>query len=183
MNSFSFIEVRKEIVLLILPVLLVLITACTGNSRNSGGSGDINLTQDSLINYNKKVIRTEDEDIEDYISRHQWKMIKTSTGLRYMIYSNGNGIRASKGKAATILYSVRLLNGDLAYSLRSGGAAGIQNRSWRGGERVGRGNFIIAGDRAKFIVPSHLAFGLLGDQDKIPRNATLVYDIDLIQLK
>jgi FKBP-type peptidyl-prolyl cis-trans isomerase len=39
------------------------------------------------------------------------------------------------------------------------------------------------GDRAKFIVPSHLAFGLLGDQKMIPPQATLVYDVELINLK
>jgi FKBP-type peptidyl-prolyl cis-trans isomerase len=39
------------------------------------------------------------------------------------------------------------------------------------------------GDRAKFIVPSHLAFGLLGDQNKIPQHATLVYDIELVKIK
>jgi len=36
------------------------------------------------------------------------------------------------------------------------------------------------GDRAKLIVPSHLAFGLLGDLKKIPAGATLVYDIEIL---
>ena len=39
------------------------------------------------------------------------------------------------------------------------------------------------GDRAKFIIPSHLAFGLLGDMKKIPAKAVLVYDIELIKIK
>jgi len=38
------------------------------------------------------------------------------------------------------------------------------------------------GDKAKFIIPSHLAYGLLGDQKQIPPGATLVYDVELIQL-
>ena len=38
------------------------------------------------------------------------------------------------------------------------------------------------GDKAKFIIPSHLAFGLLGDENKIPKRATLVYDVELIDV-
>jgi FKBP-type peptidyl-prolyl cis-trans isomerase len=39
------------------------------------------------------------------------------------------------------------------------------------------------GDRAKLILPSRLAFGLLGDGKKIPPGATLVYDIELVAQK
>jgi FKBP-type peptidyl-prolyl cis-trans isomerase len=39
------------------------------------------------------------------------------------------------------------------------------------------------GSRAKLIVPSHLAFGLLGDLKKIPEQAVLVYDIELVEVK
>ncbi len=43
--------------------------------------------------------------------------------------------------------------------------------------------FLKTGDRVKFILPSHLAFGLAGDGDKIPAKAALVYDIELLELK
>jgi FKBP-type peptidyl-prolyl cis-trans isomerase len=43
--------------------------------------------------------------------------------------------------------------------------------------------FLKKGDRAKIIIPSHLAFGLVGDGNKIPAMATLVYDLELIELK
>jgi FKBP-type peptidyl-prolyl cis-trans isomerase len=38
------------------------------------------------------------------------------------------------------------------------------------------------GEKAIFIIPSHLAFGLLGDENKIPKRATLVYDVELVQV-
>ena len=43
--------------------------------------------------------------------------------------------------------------------------------------------FMCEGDRAKFILPSHRAFGLTDDQDKIPPKATLIYDVKLIKIK
>jgi FKBP-type peptidyl-prolyl cis-trans isomerase len=39
------------------------------------------------------------------------------------------------------------------------------------------------GDRAKLIIPSHLAHGLVGDLNKIPPLTTIVVDIHLIDLK
>ena len=38
------------------------------------------------------------------------------------------------------------------------------------------------GDRAKFIIPSHLAYGLIGDQNNVGSKTTLVYDIDLVKI-
>ena len=39
------------------------------------------------------------------------------------------------------------------------------------------------GDKAKLVIPSHLAFGLLGDENKIPKRATLIYDVELVEIK
>jgi len=38
------------------------------------------------------------------------------------------------------------------------------------------------GDCAKIIIPSHLAYGLIGDQKKILHKASLVYDIEFISM-
>ena len=83
----------------------------------------------------------------------------------------------------TISYEVRLINGNLCYSSAEKGPK--EFTAGRGEVEVGIEEGILlmrVGDRAKFIVPSHLAFGLLGDQDKIPPQSTLIYDIELIKL-
>jgi len=36
------------------------------------------------------------------------------------------------------------------------------------------------GDKARLILPPHLAFGLLGDDKKIPRRAIIVYEIEVV---
>ncbi len=41
---------------------------------------------------------------------------------------------------------------------------------------------LSVGDKAKFILPSHLAFGTYGDGEKIPSKATLLYDLELIEI-
>ena len=43
--------------------------------------------------------------------------------------------------------------------------------------------FLSVGDKAKLILPSHLAHGLLGDLDKIPPQSILLIDVQLIKIK
>lgn len=62
--------------------------------------------RDQLINVNKKMVRSEDELIDDFIGRYGWNMNKTGTGLRYMIYSEGKGSAANPGMRAILTCSV-----------------------------------------------------------------------------
>ena len=38
------------------------------------------------------------------------------------------------------------------------------------------------GDKAKAIIPSHLAYGFIGDEKQIPKRATLIYDIEVLNV-
>jgi FKBP-type peptidyl-prolyl cis-trans isomerase len=40
--------------------------------------------------------------------------------------------------------------------------------------------YMKKGEKARLILPPHLAHGLIGDMNKIPMNATLIYDIQVI---
>jgi FKBP-type peptidyl-prolyl cis-trans isomerase len=104
--------------------------------------------------------------------------------LRYLIYKKGKGEKAGKGKIAVIGYTLRFLNGNLCYSSDKEGLKEFKIGYGNVESGIEEGILLMhVGDRAKFIVPSHLAFGLLGDQNKIPQQATLVYDIELVKLK
>ena len=139
---------------------------------------------ESLVKANKSLIKTEDQQIEDFIERYGWKMKETGTGLRYMIYKEGLGNISKKGNTVILKYSVSLLSGEMCYSSDE-----KDNKEFiigQGGVEPGLEEgilFLKKGDRVKFILPSHLAFGLLGDGNKIPAKATLVYDVELLELK
>jgi len=140
--------------------------------------------KEPLIKANKKLAQTEDEQIEDFIRRYGWDMKETGTGLRYMIYHEGEGPKAKTGQIARINYSLSLLTGDEIYTSEQTGPK--EFLIGKGGVESGLEEGILLlkkGDRAKFIIPSHLAFGLMGDSEKIPAKATLVYDVELIDLK
>lgn len=174
----------KKISLLSLGVIFLVISSCGDLARPDRSSRVPKTLNDSIITYNKAITGTESQEIEDFIARYHWKMKETGTGLRYMIYRPGNGPKSIPGKTAVLKYEVRLLTGDLIYTSAQDGLKEFV---------IGHGNvesgleegilLLRTGDRAKFIVPSHLAFGLLGDQKKIPQRATLVYDIEFISQK
>ena len=158
--------------------------SCSEQPKPASSTRHLEMMGDSLVNYNRGVVLTEDQQIGDFVARYGWKMTKTGTGLRYLIFKKGHGKLAVKGKIAVIRYSVRLLNGNLCYSSDKDGLK--EFKIGYGGVESGVEEGILLmhlGDRAKFIVPSHLAFGLLGDQNKIPPHATLVYDIELVEIK
>jgi FKBP-type peptidyl-prolyl cis-trans isomerase FkpA len=139
--------------------------------------------KEPLILANQEAARIENEQIEDFISRHHWNMETTATGIRYMIMKQGIGAKAGEGKTVKLSYTLSLLNGDTVYSALIDGPIVFQ---------VGKGQVITGleeailllkvGDRAKFIIPSHLAYGLIGDQKKIRQKASLVYDIEFISM-
>jgi FKBP-type peptidyl-prolyl cis-trans isomerase FkpA len=159
-------------------------SSCQDNPKSTAGTKNVGVNKDSMLNFNKRMVRTEDQQIDDFASRYEWKMNKTSTGLRYMIYKKGNGEAAKRGMIATLKFTLRLLNGDLIKSSDEKGPLVFE--IGHGGVESGLEEGILLlhkGDHVKFIVPSHLAFGLIGDQEKIPPGATLVYNVELINLK
>ena len=139
---------------------------------------------ESLLKANRYLVKQEKEDIENYIRRHGWQMKETGSGLRFELVEKGNGPKATAGKIAVLEYSCKLITGDLMYSSAKDGPKTFV--IGHGGVESGLEEAVLlmrVGDQARLIIPSHLAFGLLGDDRKIPSRASLVYEIKLIDLK
>jgi len=167
-------------------VLAGVLTACNQNQDKKlpENQTDQKQLRENLINANKQAVKAESQQIDEYIRRHQWQMQKTGSGLRYTVYQEGTGEKARVGKIAVLKYSVSLIDGTQIYSSEEKGVKSFE--IGHGGVEGGLEEGILllrVGDRAKFILPSHLGFGLLGDQDKIPPKSTLIYDIELLALR
>lgn len=161
--------------------LMLVFPRCKPETRPAIATDHLRMMDAKLINYNQQVVRTENDEIGDYIARHQWKMLKTSTGLQYMIYEKGKGKKIIKGEKVRFNFKLSLLNGNKIYSSDSLGVRIIYPGTSEGEPGLQEALLLMQyGDRAKLIIPSHLAFGLLGDLKKIPAGATLVYDIEIL---
>jgi len=162
----------------------MIVCSCNQSNRPVEQENKSTDVEESLVKINKKLVKSEDEQIEDFLARYGWEMSKTGTGLRYLIYELGSGIKAEKGKIAKVDFTISLLNGEVCYTSNPDGPK--EFKIGQGGVESGLEEGILLlkeGDRAKFIIPSHLAFGLVGDLDKIPAKATVVYDLKLLELK
>ncbi|AWG25664.1 peptidylprolyl isomerase [Flavobacterium kingsejongi] len=110
---------------------------------------------------------------------------KTESGLRYKIIQKGNGKPAENGKTVAVHYSGSLENGQ------------VFDSSYKRKEPIefplGKGNVIAGwdegiallqeGDKARFVIPSHLGYGSRGAGGVIPPDATLIFDVELMKVK
>ena len=110
---------------------------------------------------------------------------KTDSGLRYKIIQKGDGAKAEKGQTVAVHYKGMFPDGkEFDNSFKRGNPIEFP---------VGMGNVIPGwdegiqllqvGDKARFVIPSQLAYGSRGAGGVIPPNATLVFDVELVNVK
>lgn len=109
---------------------------------------------------------------------------KTESGLRYQFIQQGNGDKSEKGKTVSVHYKGQLLDGtvfDSSYKRNQpiGFTLGVGQviPGWDEGIQLLR-----VGDKARFVIPSDLAYGPRGAGGVIPPNATLVFDVELVSV-
>jgi FKBP-type peptidyl-prolyl cis-trans isomerase FkpA len=165
-------------------LILAAIGSCSGPEQTRDSVITDHAVRESLIRANQQLNFSESEEIEKFQLRKGWQMKRTGTGLRYLIDSTGSGLYAKPGMRATVKFKLSLLNGKICYSSDSTGLEQfiIDQDEVESGLHEGI-KLMRAGDKAKFILPSHLAHGLAGDHDCIPARSPVIYDIELIQLK
>ncbi|MEM7087224.1 MAG: peptidylprolyl isomerase [Bacteroidota bacterium] len=110
---------------------------------------------------------------------------ETASGLRYQIIQKGEGKKAEKGNQVSVHYKGMFADGkEFDNSYKRGNPIQFP---------VGMGNVIAGwdegiqllhvGDKARFVIPSNLGYGPNGAGGVIPPNATLVFDVELMDVK
>lgn len=110
---------------------------------------------------------------------------KTDSGLRYQIIQKGSGKKAEKGKQISVHYKGQLTNGtvfDSSYQRKEPidftVGTGQVIKGWDEGLQL-----MQVGDKARLVIPSQLAYGSQGAGGVIPPDATLIFDIELMDVK
>jgi FKBP-type peptidyl-prolyl cis-trans isomerase len=168
----------------LLILFLVNLLACGGNKSTSTELQKSEDITDELIQNQKDVVRDEAEEIDAYVIRRGYKLNKTETGLRYMIYKKASGgQRIEVMDEVEFKYSVSLLSGETVYSSDStGNMKLIVGRSdMATGLQEGL-QLMALDEKALFIIPSHLGYGLTGDGDRIRNYQTMVVDVEVVKV-
>ncbi|HEY1196490.1 peptidylprolyl isomerase [Flavobacterium sp.] len=110
---------------------------------------------------------------------------KTESGLRYKMIQKGEGKRAEAGKTVSVHYEGSLENGkvfDSSYPRKKPIefklGIGQVIEGWDEGIAL-----LQVGDKARFVIPSDLGYGPSGAGGVIPPNATLIFDVELMDVK
>ncbi|MCK0109056.1 peptidylprolyl isomerase [Flavobacteriaceae bacterium S0825] len=110
---------------------------------------------------------------------------KTDSGLRYQVLQEGTGDKAEKGKTVSVHYKGQLSDGtvfDSSYKRNQPIdfvlGVGQVIPGWDEGIQL-----LKVGDKARFVIPSDLAYGSAGAGGVIPPDATLIFDVELMNVK
>jgi len=149
---------------------------------------------ENAVNWNALEVFNEfknkkDRDLQDLVSKEN-ELIKemskgyneTKSGLKYIILNKGEGDKPFSGDLVKVHYKGQLLDQT------------VFDSSYKRNEpiefKVGEGQVISGwdegimllnkGDKARFIIPSKLAYGESGAGGVIPPNATLIFEVELI---
>jgi FKBP-type peptidyl-prolyl cis-trans isomerase len=124
------------------------------------------------------------KDLE--LVEQKWPQVKkTNSGIRYIIQREGQGESPKPGYTVSVLYTGQLLDGkifdqylekDQPFTFRIAREQVIE-----GWDQVLQ--LMKRGEKRLVIIPPELAYGFRGQPPKIPRNATLVFEIELIDFK
>lgn len=111
-------------------------------------------------------------------------VITTDSGLQYFLVESGDGQMPESGQIVSVQYTGFLDDGTVFDSSVDRGTPfqfplgqGAVIRGWDEGIAL-----LNEGSRARLIIPSDLGYGAGGSGGVIPPNATLIFDVELVEI-
>lgn len=137
-------------------------------------------------------------EIEKYLSENNITTQKTEAGVYYEILEEGTGPQAANGNTVRVAYTGRLLSGEFFDS--SYEEVARENNAYMEGRPYGPYEFVLGqggvikgwdegitylneGTKARFYIPSPLAYGPQQRSEVIGPNSILVFDIELVEVR
>lgn len=125
------------------------------------------------------------ESVKNEASKMETKEITTPSGLKYVDYKVGEGVQPQAGQSVIVHYTGTLTNGQKFDSSVDRGqpfsftlGRGMVIRGWDEGLAT-----MKVGGKRKLIIPPELGYGARGAGGVIPPNATLLFDVELLDVK
>ena len=174
----------------ILYIFLILFTAVF-SCKQQDPTGNVVLQhnreaeaeKEAFFTGNKKILQLEKDEIEIFVQRYDWDMNVSNTGLWYQILDKGEGKEPQEGNKIEMQYEMMLLTGEKIYDSEEKGAMCFVLE--KSGDIVGLHEavkMLKEGGKARFIIPSYLGYGTVGDGEKIEGNTPFVVIVKSLKI-
>lgn len=176
-----FFTSRSNGVQVLLCLLFLSVLSCTSDRKQEMTEAEY---REHLEKVNRILVLDEKKDIDEFIARHQFHMESSGTGLRYQLLATGSGPRPKEHDQVVLAYRVYDLGGTLLYDIKSQDPDTFrlaEGKQVRGLEEALR--LFPEGTHARIVLPAHLAYGMIGNDDKIPGATALYYDLELLDVQ
>jgi FKBP-type peptidyl-prolyl cis-trans isomerase FkpA len=142
--------------------------------------------QKEMMAHSEKQASVDDENIQKYLKENNLTAQKTESGLYYIITQKGSGPTPKAGQIVAVQYRGTTLDGkEFDSSAKHGGTPfefqvgqGQVIRGWDEGLML-----LNKGSKAILLIPSVLAYGQQGAGADIPADASLRFDIEVVDIK
>jgi FKBP-type peptidyl-prolyl cis-trans isomerase len=131
------------------------------------------------------VVAADDKKADPKADSKEGRTVTTASGLKYTDEKVGTGAEAKKGDTISVHYTGTLTDGTKFDSSRDRGqpfsfklGAGKVIKGWDEGVAG-----MKVGGKRKLTIPPELAYGKRGAGGVIPPDATLVFDVELLEVK
>lgn len=133
-------------------------------------------------------IGDDDKSLQDYFAKNNIKPKKTDLGVYYTIQKAGSGDNIKPGQSASVNYTGMLMDGTKfdsnvdpsfghtdPFQLIVGQGQVI--KGWDDGLQM-----LKKGTKARLYIPSALGYGAMGSGNRIPPNANLIFDVEILDV-
>lgn len=151
--------------------------------REGAGNGVVPPNTPVLLNVNLKRTRTEDQQINEYLTANKLTPTEvTMSGLRFIrTLENPNGDVPTPTQTLTIKYRGQLLRATSAFDSTGNNTYSSQVSQFVPGFAEGLSKLRV-GEKATIVFPSKIGYGTTGYQI-IPAYAPLRFDIELVSVR
>ncbi len=141
-------------------------------------------SKETITGVNRYLSEKDKAVIEGYGRRNKLELTLSESGFYYHIFSKGTGNAISQNSTVFITGTLNLIDGTPCYTYtpEEPKAIVIARSPEITGLHVAL-PMLKEGAHALFIFPPNMAFGLLGDNDKVPPRATIVMNINILKVE
>jgi len=159
----------------------LIIPPAIGYGERAVGS----IPANSTLNFDIEVIDTKTAPSAKPYEVAGKDTVKMQSGLKFIKVASGTGAKPALGSTVSVHYTGYLMDGKIFDSsierdepIEFQIGRGMVIKGWEEGIAL-----MQVGDKMRLIIPSELAYGPSGAGGVIPPNATLIFDVELVNVK